>query len=92
MVGDTPLLDLVEQPLNLLNSYKLVKDYWKKNEGWKWEEIQSFLPQNVLSELMSILLRDDEAKSDFLCWSLLFFVKNANPTSHIGCGVGLLVS
>ena len=60
---------MVEQPLNFANSYKLVNDYWNKNEEWKWEEVQSFLPQHVFSKLTSILLREDEANINSLCWS-----------------------
>ena len=71
-IGVSPLQDVATQKINLVDSYKLVKDYWRKGEGWIWEEFQNTLPQHALSKTALILIREDVSSHDSPCWVIEF--------------------
>ena len=78
---ETPLLQLALQDIPLHISYPSVKNYWSKERGWKWEDVENLLPMQVLSKLNQLRVREGKGSKDDLCWSLtpnvLFLVKSA---------------
>ena len=62
-LGDT-LIALAFKEINLVDSYKLVKDYWSPSGRWMWEDLQGLLPPHVGNRLASIMLCNDEERKD----------------------------
>ena len=50
----------------MVESYKLVKDYWEPTKGWKWENLDGLLPSHIENLLAAILVRSDEEDKDSL--------------------------
>ena len=68
-IGDFPLLDVATHKVSASDSFKLVKDYLKCNEGWMWEELHNVLPQQTLRKITPILLRNYPSSDDSLVCS-----------------------
>ena len=39
-IGNTPLLDLATKEIPMVESYKLVREYWNPLKGWKWGRVR----------------------------------------------------
>ena len=68
-LGETPLINHTRRELTMVESYKLVKDFWEPNKGWKWENLDGVLPSHLENLLAAILVRSDDEDNDSLCWS-----------------------
>lgn len=46
-----PLINVMVYPIDLVESYKIVRDYWVLDEGWRWTALERKLPCVVLDKL-----------------------------------------
>ena len=54
----------------MTDSYKSIQEYWTPNNGRKWEKIYGLLPSHVEHLLAATLVRQDNERTDRMCWGL----------------------
>ena len=61
---------IANQEISMTDSYKSIQEYWTPNSGWKWEKISGLLPSHVEHLLEATLVRQDNERTDGICWGL----------------------
>ena len=69
-MGDPTLLQTALQEPSLVDSYRFVHDNWHPNTGWKWEELNGFLPTQIENILLTKLIRVDDEDIDGEWWGM----------------------
>lgn len=81
---EEPLANLVGGTLELVERFRVVRDYWD-GKNWIWSDLIGRLPTTVLEKLAAVLLVDEESNADVLFWapnsSGKFSVKSAYALS-----------
>ena len=65
---DLPLIELALAEINLVDSYRTVREYWCCMKGWRWSDLEGLLPPQICSRLSIVMMRGDERGKDGLCW------------------------
>ena len=55
-LGDIPLKELALAEINLVDSYKTVREYWCCMEGWWWSDLEGLLPPQICNRLSKVML------------------------------------
>lgn len=59
---DHPLYEDVLIEIDLVESYRLVREYWIDESGWNYDALEDLLPDHILIRLETVLLCDEESR------------------------------
>lgn len=66
--SETPLFELVTQPIPPEIAGATVGEMWESDVGWKWDTFAQYLPQDVLKLIQAHELKDDPNMGDLIYW------------------------
>ncbi|CAL1380726.1 unnamed protein product [Linum trigynum] len=69
-VLQVPLMEVTTTEIPYGVEYKTVADYWEANSGWKVQDFQAYLPQEIVDKIRSIMLDPLSQEEDRLFWKL----------------------
>ena len=58
-LGGVPLIELALVEINLVDSYKIVREYWCCMEGWRRSDLEGLLLPQICNRLSTVMLRGD---------------------------------
>ena len=65
---DRPLCELACLEIPSTDLFRPVASYWVSREGWKWSELNGFLPNDIYFRLTTSILREDNRCPDKIAW------------------------
>ena len=66
-VGGQPLLDAAERDVPHQMHDNLAAEYWDTQTGWKWEKFSNYLPREILNQIASCELFQDDEGDQLFC-------------------------
>ena len=87
------MLEVAVRPVPSTDHGRTVAEYWALGFGWRWEDFETFLPQDILNYIQAIQIYPDEGIQDALYWgktslglfslqSAMDIVRDDNPCSE----------